>query len=148
MTTSDSMDDLDLEYLLLEDPTAAEQIATMRASIDRLTETVQKLAESSAAQVNSVCEVMNSKIKTVQIIPDSFLKNSAKKRKEAEKYPFRFSVLNAKSCAVWFISCDLCTLQWCLKVRALLSVGHGYQSFCFFQNFARVHLMIMFDTHQ
>ncbi|KAL6737794.1 hypothetical protein Aduo_011408 [Ancylostoma duodenale] len=94
MTNNDSMDDLDLERLLLDDPTAAEQIATMRALIDRLIGTVQKLAENNAAQVNSVCEVMSSKIKTIQTIPDSFLENSAKKRKETERAAF--SLLDAE----------------------------------------------------
>lgn len=50
MESDAQMADAELEQLLLEEPVASEQIASMKASIDRLVGTVQEMAQKTALQ--------------------------------------------------------------------------------------------------
>ncbi|KAK6017953.1 zinc knuckle, partial [Ostertagia ostertagi] len=63
----------ELERLLLEEPSASDQIASLKASVDTLVGTVKEIAHKSALQVRISHDLMLDKVQTFRDVPKTII---------------------------------------------------------------------------
>lgn len=103
MESDAQMADAELEQLLLEEPVASEQIASMKASIDRLVGTVQEMAQKTALQVRISQFTIRDKVSVLMELPTTvaeLIRASAPSEDVSSDAPDKVRRTLAQECAV------------------------------------------------
>ena len=99
-----TVDDLDIERLLLDDQSTADQLASMRETLDKLMGSIKELTQNSKAQVNFVSRVLEKETEVIEGIPkliaESFVQGSTRSlSKNSEELEQLATALLSTECA-------------------------------------------------